>query len=46
MGVGISLSVADKHEFMPDGEIQEMKLSGILERKMDHKKYEPGYAQS
>ena len=45
VGVGISLSVVDEHEFMPDGEIQEMKLSRILERKMDRKKYEQGYVQ-
>ena len=45
VGVGISLSVVDDHEFMPDGEIQEMKLSRILERKMDRKKYEKGYVQ-
>jgi RNA-binding protein YlmH len=43
VGVGISLSVVDAHEFMPDGQIQEMKLSRILERKMDRKKYEKGY---
>ncbi|KAL3785478.1 hypothetical protein HJC23_008288 [Cyclotella cryptica] len=45
VGVGISLSLVDEHEFMPDGEIQEMKLSRILERKMDRKKYEKGYVQ-
>ena len=43
VGVGISLSVVDAHEFMPDGEIQEMKLSRILERKMDRKKFEQGF---
>jgi RNA-binding protein YlmH len=43
VGVGISLSVIDAHEFMPSGEIQEMKLSRILERKMDRKKFENGY---
>ena len=43
VGVGISLSVVDAHEFIPDGEIQEMKLSRILERKMDRKKFEQGF---
>ena len=43
VGVGINLSVVDAHDFMPDGDIQEMKLSRVLERKMDRKKYEKGY---
>jgi len=43
VGVGISLSVVDPHEFMPDGDIQDMKLSRILERKIDRKKFEKGY---
>lgn len=43
VGVGITLTVVDAHEFMPDGEIQEMKLSKVLERKMDRKKFEKGY---
>ncbi|KAL3798767.1 hypothetical protein ACHAWO_012011 [Cyclotella atomus] len=43
VGVGISLSVVDDHEFMPHGETQEMKLSRILERKMDRKKFEKGF---
>ena len=43
IGVGINLSVVDAHDFMPDGDIQEMKLSRVLERKMDRKKYEKGY---
>lgn len=43
VGVGITLSVVDAHEFMPDGEMQEMKLSKVLERKMERKKFEKGY---
>lgn len=45
VGVGINVSVMDDHEFMPDGEIQEMKLSRILERQMNRKKLEKGYVQ-
>lgn len=45
VGVGINLSVCDSTEFMPHGEIQEMKLSRILERQMERKKLEGGYVQ-
>ena len=45
VGVGISLSVVDGSEFMPHREMQEMKLSRVLERQMDRKKYEQGYVQ-
>lgn len=45
VGAGINLSVCEANEFMPDGEIQEMKLSRILERQMERKKLEEGYVQ-
>jgi hypothetical protein len=35
----------DSHEFMKHGEMQEMKLSRVLERQMERKKYEKGYVQ-
>ncbi|KAL7546181.1 hypothetical protein ACHAWF_009521 [Thalassiosira exigua] len=45
VGVGITLSVCGETEFMPHGEIQDMKLSRLLERQMERKKYEKGYVQ-
>lgn len=45
VGTGISVSVVDSHEFMAHGEMQEMKLSRVLERQMERKKYEKGYVQ-
>ncbi|KAL9180774.1 hypothetical protein ACHAXT_011227 [Thalassiosira profunda] len=45
VGVGISLTVCEDSEFMPHGEIQEMKLSRILERQIERKKLESGYVQ-
>lgn len=45
VGVGMNLSVAGGNEFMPHGEIQDMKLSRILERQMERKKLEQGYVQ-
>ena len=45
VGPGINLSVCEDNEFMPDGVIQEMKLSRILERQMERKKLEEGYVQ-
>ena len=45
VGTGVSLSVVDSHEFMPHGEMQEMKLSRVLERQMERKKLEAGYVQ-
>eukprot|EP00581_Thalassiosira_minuscula_P008763 CAMPEP_0183707146 /NCGR_PEP_ID=MMETSP0737-20130205/3788_1 /TAXON_ID=385413 /ORGANISM="Thalassiosira miniscula, Strain CCMP1093" /LENGTH=258 /DNA_ID=CAMNT_0025934727 /DNA_START=121 /DNA_END=897 /DNA_ORIENTATION=+ len=45
VGVGINLSVCEENEFMPSGEIQEMKLSRVLERQMERKKYEQGVVQ-
>eukprot|EP00571_Detonula_confervacea_P003908 CAMPEP_0172325222 /NCGR_PEP_ID=MMETSP1058-20130122/53439_1 /TAXON_ID=83371 /ORGANISM="Detonula confervacea, Strain CCMP 353" /LENGTH=257 /DNA_ID=CAMNT_0013041703 /DNA_START=162 /DNA_END=935 /DNA_ORIENTATION=+ len=45
MGAGINLSVCEDNEFMPDGEMQEMKLSRILERQMERKKLEQGFVQ-
>lgn len=45
VGTGVSLSVVDSHEFMPHGEMQEMKLSRILERQMERKKLDAGYVQ-
>lgn len=45
MGAGISLEVCEDNEFMPDGVIQDMKLSRILERQMERKKLEQGYVQ-
>jgi hypothetical protein len=45
VGTGISLTVVDNHEFMPHGEMQEMKLSKILQRQMERKKFEKGYVQ-
>jgi len=45
VGAGVSLSVVDSHEFMPHGEMQEMKLSRILERQMERKKLDAGYVQ-
>ena len=44
VGVGTNLAIVDDHEFMPHGEIQEMKLSRIFERQLNRKKYEKGYA--
>ncbi|KAL3772842.1 hypothetical protein ACHAWU_002351 [Discostella pseudostelligera] len=43
VGVGISLEVCDDNEFMPSGIVQEMKLSKVLERRVERKKYEQGY---
>ncbi|KAL7460494.1 hypothetical protein ACHAXS_002922 [Conticribra weissflogii] len=45
VGAGIKLEIMESNEFMPDGEIQEMKLSRILERQMSRKKLERGYVQ-
>jgi len=45
VGVGINLEVCEDIEFMPDGVIQEMKLSRILERQMERKKLEQGFVQ-
>ena len=45
VGVGINLEVCEDNEFMPHGEMQEMKLSRILERQMERKKLEGGYVQ-
>ena len=45
VGAGVSLSVVDSHEFMPHGEMQEMKLSRVLERQMERKKLDAGYVQ-
>lgn len=45
VGTGVSLSVVDSHEFMPHGEMQEMKLSRVLERQMERKKLDAGYVQ-
>ena len=45
VGTGISLTVVDSHDFMAHGEMQEMKLSRVLERQMERKKYEKGYVQ-
>ena len=45
VGVGINLEVCEDNEFMPDGVIQEMKLSRILERQMERKKLEQGFVQ-
>ncbi len=45
VGAGISLEVCEDNEFMPDGTIQEMKLSRILERQMERKKLEQGVVQ-
>ena len=45
VGTGVSLSVVDSHEFMPHGEMQEMKLSRVLERQMERKKLDMGYVQ-
>lgn len=43
VGAGISLSLCDDNEFMPQGEIQDMKLSRVLERQMERKKHEQGH---
>lgn len=45
VGVGINLEILDSNEFIPNGEIQEMKLSRILKRQMNRKKLEKGYVQ-
>eukprot|EP00584_Thalassiosira_punctigera_P019320 CAMPEP_0172552402 /NCGR_PEP_ID=MMETSP1067-20121228/44761_1 /TAXON_ID=265564 ORGANISM="Thalassiosira punctigera, Strain Tpunct2005C2" /NCGR_SAMPLE_ID=MMETSP1067 /ASSEMBLY_ACC=CAM_ASM_000444 /LENGTH=197 /DNA_ID=CAMNT_0013340381 /DNA_START=328 /DNA_END=921 /DNA_ORIENTATION=+ len=45
VGVGINLSLCGANEFMPHGEIQDMKLSRVLERQMERKKHELGYVQ-
>lgn len=45
VGAGINLSLCGDDEFMPQGEIQDMKLSRILERQMERKKHEQGYIQ-
>jgi len=45
VGTGVSLSLVNSHEFMPHGEMQEMKLSRVLERQMERKKLETGYVQ-
>ena len=45
VGTGVSLSVVDSHEFMPHWEMQEMKLSRVLERQMERKKLDAGYVQ-
>lgn len=45
VGVGISVEVCEDNEFMPDGVIQEMKLSRVLERQMERKKLEQGFVQ-
>mmetsp|Transcript_2535 Transcript_2535/g.3881 ORF Transcript_2535/g.3881 Transcript_2535/m.3881 type:complete len:262 (-) Transcript_2535:54-839(-) len=45
VGVGINLSVCGDSEFMPKGEVQDMKLSKILERQMERKKLEQGFVQ-
>jgi len=45
VGVGINLSLCEDSEFMPQGKMQDMKLSKILERQMERKKYEQGYVQ-
>ena len=43
VGTGVSLSIVDSHEFMPHGEMQEMKLSRVLERQMERRKLDAGY---
>jgi RNA-binding protein YlmH len=43
VGTGISLELCDDNEFMPSGVVQEMKLSKVLERRVERKKYEQGY---
>ena len=43
VGVGISLELCEDNEFMPSGVVQEMKLSKVLERMVERKKYEQGY---
>jgi len=46
VGTGINLSACEPNEFMPDGGVvQEMKLSRILERQMERKKFEQGFVQ-
>ena len=45
VGVGINVETCEDNEFMPDGDIQEMKLSRILERQIERKKLEKGYVQ-
>jgi len=45
VGVGINLEIMDSNEFIPDGEIQDIKLSKILERQMKRKNLEKGYVQ-
>ncbi len=43
VGIGISLDLCDDNEFMPSGVVQEMKLSKVLERRVERKKHEQGY---
>lgn len=43
VGIGISLELCDDNEFMPAGIVQEMKLSKVLERSVERKRYEQGY---
>lgn len=44
-GIGISVSSCDDAEFMPHGEIVEMKLSKMLERRLDRKGHGRGYVR-
>jgi len=45
VGPGINLSLCGDSEFMPQGEIQDMKLSRVLERQMERKKHDQGFVQ-
>ena len=43
VGIGITLEVCEENEFMPCGNVQEMKLSKVLERRAERKRHEQGF---
>ena len=45
VGAGVSVSLCGGRDFVPEGKMQDMKLSRALERQMERKKLEQGYVR-